>query len=394
MIRVLPIWVTLLVILFPVPTLARDNITLSVQSEGQTASRGFSSVDDISRSLSSRSLNNLVPRYTSISAASAQFDLRGVPAFASFAANSTALRVTIPAANSLDRVFQGRTREESARLFQRFMEGREGSSSLNALLRAGTRSSPIDPVAGGPNSALSQLAVSDFSRATQGSLGERTGYGVGARFGSFSAAGYNSWTVTVPIDASIRLSDRDTLTFDAPFAYTDSAGASSYSGNIGALYRRRVLDNWDLQASGRIGAAGSINLGAGSAIFGLGLVSTLRVPLGAAWRLTVVNGLNYVSTLPSSIGRASIDYNVSNTIFRNGLIVSRDTGLSLAGFPLSVSAYAVDTRFAGSPVFVRNFQEFGVFVSPGRDSRFGIGAQVMTGDRGLFGVAVSTGVKF
>lgn len=67
---------------------------------------------------------------------------------------------------------------------------------------------------------------------------------------------------------------------------------------------------------------------------------------------------------------------------------------TLAGFPLHASAYVVTTHFVGSPVFVRHFQEMGVFVTPGADSRFGVGLQVMTGDRGLFGVTMSTGVRF
>ncbi|MEI6160760.1 MAG: hypothetical protein WCP77_13055 [Roseococcus sp.] len=54
----------------------------------------------------------------------------------------------------------------------------------------------------------------------------------------------------------------------------------------------------------------------------------------------------------------------------------------------------MDTRFTGSPVFIQNFQEFGVFLAPGRESRFGLGIQLMTGDHGLFGLSVSTGVRF
>jgi hypothetical protein len=81
-------------------------------------------------------------------------------------------------------------------------------------------------------------------------------------------------------------------------------------------------------------------------------------------------------------------------VFRNGIVVNRDLDAEQAGFPVSVSAYAVDTRFAGSPVFVRNFQEFGVFLAPGRDALFGVGLQVMTGDHGLFGVTMSTGIRF
>lgn len=372
---------------------ARDNIEINYDIDGQTGTRGFSSVQSVVDALSTNALTGVVSSYTETSPATAQINLRGVPAVATFSANSPALRVQIPVAG-MDRTFQGGTREESARMFQRFLEGRDGSGTVNALLRASTHSSPIDPVSGGPNSALTQLSVSDFNRAALGASGESTGFGIGARIGSFTAAGYDSTNITIPLDATWRITERDTVSFEAPLAYTSSGGATSYAGNGGVLYRRRVTDDWQVQFSGRIGAAGSIDLGAGSGIYGLGAVSTFRFTVQEAWRVTVVNAINYVSTFPADIGSLSLNYNVANTVFRNGVIVSHNTGFTLAGFPLAASAYAVDTRFAGSPVFVRNFQEFGVYVAPGLDSRFGIGLQVMTGDRGLFGVTMSTGIRF
>ena len=375
------------------PAQARDPFSLSLDVDGNSGSRGFNSIENVVDALSTNALRGLAPSYTDVSAATARLDLRGAPALAAYASNSPALRVQIPVAG-IDRTFQGSTREESARLFQRFLEGRDGAGSLNSLLRATTHTSPIDPVAGGPNSALTQLAVADFGRAVQGSFGERGGVGIGARIGSFTAAGYDSWNLTIPIDANWRITERDTVSFEAPIAYTSAGGAASYSGNIGMLYRRRVSEEWQVQVSGRVGAAGSVDLGAGSGVYGLGLVSTLRMPISETWRVTLVNGINYVSTFASSIGRTVIDYNVSNTIFRNGIIVSRDLGLEVGGMALAASAYAIDTRFTGSPVFVRNFQEFGVFVSPAANPRFGVGVQLMTGDRSLFGFTISTGVKF
>ncbi|UPY38525.1 hypothetical protein [Sediminicoccus sp. KRV36] len=372
---------------------ARDNIEINYNVDGQTGQRGFSTVQGIVDALSGNALNSVAGSYTPNSPATADMNIRGIQGVASYAANSPALRVQIPVAG-LDRTFQGATREASARLFQRYLEGSEGSGTLNNILRAGVHSSPIDPVAGGPNSALTQLSVTDFSAAANASAGRGSGFGIGARIGGFTAAGYDSYNMTLPIDASWRITERDTLSFDLPLAYTNSGGATSYAANGGVLYRRQVTEDWQMQFSGRVGAAGSIELGAGSGIYGLGMVSSYRFALGDAWRMTVVNAINYVSTFPASIGSISVNYNVANTVFRNGIIINRDLDYQLAGFPLSVSGYAVDTRFAGSPVYVRNFQEFGVFVAPGRESRFGVGLQLMTGDRGLFGVTMSTGIRF
>lgn len=372
---------------------ARDPLRIDVDVEGQRGSRGFSSVEQLLDGDYTSTLRGIVPSYTSNSAASARIDLRGAPTLASFAANSPALRVQIPA-TGLDRTFFGATREESVRLFQRYIQGAEGTAARNGLLRAGVRSSPVDPVAGGPNSATTQLAVSDFNRMVGEPGLARTSFGIGARIGSFSAAGYDSWNLNVPVDGTWRVTDRDTITVEVPLAYTDSGGAASYSGNVGVLYRRQVTENWAVQVSGRVGAAGSVAQASGSGVWGAGAVSSLRIPLGEKWQASVINALTYVATFPATIGRASIDYNVSNTIFRNGVVVTRDLGLELAGYPLAVSAFAVDTRFSGSPVFVRNFQEFGAFVAPGRDARFGLGLTVMTGDRGLFGVTLGTGVRF
>ncbi len=382
-----------LALLTSVNAVARDPVTVTVEVPGETGTRGLPSVDTLLNALTNDALRGITPSYTSNTPTLARVDVRGVPALASFAANSPALRVQIPS-TGLDRTFSGTTRDDSTQLFRTYIRGSEGAAARDDLLRVAVRSSPIDPIAGGPNSALTQLAVADFARALQGEFGPRSGYGIGARIGSFSAGGYDSFNLTIPADISWRVGERATFSLDAPFSYTSSNGATSYSGNIGGQFQRQMLENWQVQLSARLGAAGSPALGGGSGVYGLGGVSTFRMSLGEGWRLTLINALNYVSTFRSAVGGPVFDYNVANTIFRNGIILARDLPFQLMGFPLSGSAYAVDTRFAGSPVFIRNFQEFGVFVSPGRDSRFGAGFQIMTGDRGLFGFTFSSGVRF
>lgn len=379
------------------PALAHDPFRLDLEVNGQTGSRGFTTLNRVYDFFSDAALRSLVPSYTNQSPANITVDLRGVTGFASFAANSPALRLVVPSAG-VDRTFNGATRQESRDLLLRFLrDGSNGGS--DRVLRAAVRSTATDPVSGNPNAALPNLAISDYGRALSSAFGlDRVqgglSYGVGARFGSFTAAGYDSQTVTVPLDLTWNLSPRDTLELDIPLAYTDNSGATSYSGNLGILYRRQVTPNWTLQPSFRIGGVGSLDLGSGSGVYGVGLVSTLRFDLPQAYRLTVANSVNHVGTFPVSAGGFSVDYGVANTIFRNGFVVTRDLGFEVMGREITGSAFAVDTRFTGSPTFVRNFQEFGVFVSAGREARGGLGLSVLTGDRGLFGITLSTGVKF
>lgn len=370
---------------------ARDLFSIQLTVDGQTESRGFSSLQQAIDGLGSESLQNINIAYTSTSAATANLNLRGVGAVVSYPANSTALRVQVPGAG-VDATFDGGTREESARLFRLTLEG--GSNDATRILQASVRLTPIDPVAGNPNSAMTQMAVADFNRSLLSSFGDRGGPGLGARFGSFTAAGFNSQSFTLPLDYSWRLTERDTLQVDVPVAYTDNDGAASYSGNVGVLYRRQIYDFWSLQASGRLGAAGSVDLGTATGLYGVGLNSILRFDLPRELRLTIANGINYVSTLPVSSGRYSINYDVANTIFRNGVVLSRDLGMRVAGLPVMGSVFAIDTRFTGSDVFIDNYQEFGAFVSAGRDATFGLGFSVMTGAQGLSGFTVNTGVKF
>jgi len=371
---------------------ARDLFTVDLTVDGQTGSRGFRSLEQASDALTTGSLQNINVNYTDTSAATANLNLRGVPAVATYDANSPVLRIQVPVAG-VDRSFNGATRDESQDLFVRWLQS-QGGSEVTRVLQASVRLTPIDPIAGNPNAATTQMAVSDFNRSLQASFGERGGLGLGARFGSFTSAGFNSQSFTLPLDYSWRATERDTLQVDVPLAYTDTEGAASYSGNVGLLYRRRIYDNWSLQASGRLGGAGSVDLGSGTGMYGLGINSILRFDLPAALRLTIANGISYVSTLPLSVGRYSINYDIANTIFRNGVVLSRDLGVSVAGLPVYGSAFAIDTRFTGSDVFIDNYQEFGVFVSAGRDTTFGLGVTVMTGAQGLSGFSINTGVKF
>lgn len=372
---------------------ARDPFEVALDVAGQTGSRGFASIERaVDTIASTATLQSLVPSYTEVSPATALVNLRGLGASVAFAAGSSSLSFAVPQAGIAE-TFNGATRAESAELLRRWLEGR-GNSAVNGILRAAVRDTGVDPVAGNPNSLTSRMVAADFDRALDAATGVRVGAGFGARFASFTTGGLNSRNISLPLDYSWRLSDRDTLQLDAPLAYTDTEGAASYSGNLGLMWRRKVTPNWTLQPSLRIGAVGSRDLGSVAGAWSVALNSTLNLDLGNGLRLTVANGISHVSTIPVSIGRVSVDYDLSNTVFRNGLVLTRDLGFEVMKRPIQGAVFAVDTRYTGTAVYTRAYQEFGVTFMAGKVDPIRLGLTYLTGDHGIRGFTVNTGVVF
>jgi hypothetical protein len=383
---------------------ARDAFEVTLNVDGQAGSRGFENLSKAIDVISNTPrLQALVPGYTDFSPARIDVNLRGLAAAGTFGAGSPVLRVSIPAAG-VDETFAGTTREESGRLFRRWLE-----RNSSPVLRAAVQNTPTDPVAGNPNSLSTRMATADFDLALADAVGPSSefastlgdavspasgGFGLGARFSSFSAAGYRSNTFSIPLNYAWRLSERDTLQVDVPLSFSDLEGGQSYSGNIGVLWRRRVLPNWSLQPSLRIGGVGSVDLGAGAGVWSAALNSTVKFDLPAAWQLTIANGISYVSTIPVSVGRYSLDYNISNVVFRNGVVASRDLGFRVWNYAVRGAAFAIDTRFTGDDVYTSNYQEFGAFLSLGTPNPLSLGLTYLTGEGGIRGFSVNLGARF
>jgi hypothetical protein len=373
------------------PATARDAFEINLDVNGQMGSQGFSSVQSAINTLSNTAaLQSLVPSYTDTSPAVANVNLRGVTAVVSFATGSTTLQVVIPAAG-INQSFTGATREDSAEAFLRFLEGRGASTNLFQALA----NTPTDPLVGNPNSLMNQMVASDFGRAVADATGPSPpGFGLDARYGSFAASGFNSQGFSLPLNYSWRLSERDALDLDVPLSYSNNGGGNSYSGNVGLLWRHRVLPNWTLQPSVRFGGVGSLDLGSAAGVWSVALNSTVNFDLPADWQLTLADGITYISTIPINIGRLSINYDISNVVFRNGLVASHDLGFRLMDLPLRGSIFFVDTRFTGSSVFMMSYQEMGFFASAGSVTPVRIGAEFLMGDHNTRGFAVNTGVRF
>lgn len=372
---------------------ARDPFSLVLTVEGQTGSASYTRIEDAINSLESSNLALITPNYTETAAAVASFNLRGVAATGIYERNSTFLRVVVPGAG-IDQTFRGATRDESQQLFLDWLQG-QGGSDVTRFFQYAVASTPIDPVAGNPNALMSQMPTSDFNAAIGAALGDPQGFQIGARFGSFSAGGYSVSSIKLPVSYTWQLTEESQLQVEAPIAWSDTGGAYSYSGNVGVMYRHRLFDGiWTLQPALRIGGVGSTDLGGGAAVWSAGLTSVLNFELPEQFRLTIGNSATYISTAPLSFGDFRLDYDVQNTVWRNGILLTRDLGVQVGGLPLQASVFAVDTRFTGDAVYVRNYQEYGVYLQGGYQRPVRIGVTYMTGDRGVNGLYVNTGITF
>ncbi|MSP02355.1 MAG: hypothetical protein EXR07_15085 [Acetobacteraceae bacterium] len=92
--------------------MAADNFTVTVTSNGSSATLGFASAEPTLNQLKNSALSTTLPAYTTTSIANAVINYRGVTATASYGSAGTALNFTIPAVG-LNQTFTGATRNDS-----------------------------------------------------------------------------------------------------------------------------------------------------------------------------------------------------------------------------------------------------------------------------------------
>jgi hypothetical protein len=344
----------------------------------EQASAGFSKIEDLVDSLSDAGLNSIFRSYTSTSEVNTSLFIRGLPATAAYAAGSTTLRFQVPSAG-IDLSFTGATRDESEDQFKDFLK-KSGSDILSRMLKELVANSPVDPIAGNPNSLQSQMGAQTFGIATGfGVIGEpgttpSSGQAggvfqrvpnlvtVGGDVGWARSGGYDSYVANLPIRYSLYFSDpRYALTFDLPLTYVRTEGAQSAFGSFGTSFRFPVVENWYLTPSARVGASGSLDLGAAALMYSADLTSLYNIYAGE-YKFGIANGFGYYRSSKLSVGDVSIDYNLQNTALKNGINVEGPLNFSLFDRPTSWQAYVIDTHMFGDELFLQHFDEVGLIV--------------------------------
>jgi len=282
-----------------------------------------------------------------------------------------------------------------------------GENVLTRVLQQLVATTPIDPVAGNPNSLMNQMAMSSFDVATdlasdwsvvesmmdletawrrktilegggylraayqvaqdtrQAAQSRRSGAArsaipnsvlTGARFGTYSVGDYVQTVWSLPFAYSVEFDNHPAhrLVFDFPLTYIDTDGGASYNLQIGIGYQFPLTRSgaWSLTPMLRGGAVGSIDLGAAAILYGGGLTSNVRWNIGRV-KFSIGNSLQRFQSQKIDAGDYEIDYDLVNYVTRNGINLKIPVSRKLS-WDFSVA----HTKLYGDEVFVDSYMDF------------------------------------
>lgn len=321
---------------------------------------------DLNRSLKTAAIEQILPLYTPTSAVAIGINLRGILAITGFAANSTTLTVVIPQTGNVES-FAGTTRDESIALFRQYV--RDGGRHHN-LLRAYARYSPIDPIAGNPNSLMAQMGQADYD---MGHLSPLSGCecncwsaqpvvhqfqaGLTALRG-FSQK-FDTTTVSMPLRYSYSPTGDWAFILDAPVTFIANGGAYSIYSSVGFGLRVPITCNWSLTTCLRGGAGGSLDLCTAGDFVSAGLTSVFNFPL-CDYVLSVTNYAGYINSGNLWLSGINFNYNLHNYIFKNGISLTTCDGFCLFGRPINFSISFIDSCFTKDRLYIRHYDEVGI----------------------------------
>jgi hypothetical protein len=318
-----------------------------------------------------------------------------------YALDSTLLVFRVPSLG-ITETFDGGTRDTSKDLFEDYLK-ENGDDILRELLKV----SAVDPLAGNPASVQSQMVATAFLAGVDpayDTLETGSSFGLGARFGRYSMAGFDQDVFTLPLSYVYTFPNYDKLIVSLPITYISVEGADAYRGNLGVGYKKNINRRWAVTPGVGYGISGSTDLGSLGHIFSVSATSDLMLLADDRYQVSMGNMIGYFWTLPVRIGDYSVDYDLRNTITRNGLLLSIPWQKRIWGRDFSLDVYVTDTRFFGDALYSDNYQELGVTFGPMRSADklepnlssqpFGLGLKYVRGDGDIDGVELNFGYRF
>ena len=360
--RMISLILVCLIIFLPLSSYAKQLYIAVITVDGSdTATEGTNSLINVTEFFDNTSLEDIFPDYTPNSSVSALVNFRGVGTVIEFEANSSELIFRIPGKDFEVR-FDGETRDESQEQFEDWLKGEFASAeaprkSLTRLLQITVALSPVDPVAGNPNSLMTRMVIDDFNQGITGPFissknplpGQKNNFSVGGEVGFFNAGPYDGETFSIPISYkwNMKRFPKLSLIVDFPVLLTRTQTAWSYMGSLGLGFQYRPTKWWSLTPMARIGGVGSFDVGA------------LAFPLSG----TMTNYFHY--QLPTThLGWASqggaittidgikisgwdLSYELTNYVWRNGGDVLQEMDFKIFGNQAAFKFFLNHTKFWG-----------------------------------------------
>ncbi len=356
------------------PAFAADLFTVDITSGAQSARVSFNNAEEAVDIFQTANLSQVIT-YTGVEQASIAINFRGLPITLAYAApNSTQLVFTVPSIG-INLVFNGnggsvqQARDDAQ---DQLVEYLKNGNLLGQMMRELARVSPVDPTAGNPNSMQTRMVTQDFASAFTShasnvapppSQGQRVPnlMGIGVQFGSYKQGDFRNDAVTVPLSYTIRSSSDPghLLELRMPLTAIDTEGAASYGAGVGFTWRYPVSKRWALAPAFNYAAAGSKELGSLSTMASGSITSSYEMGLGST-TLALGNMVGYYRTLKFKIEDYEYDPEISNTVYRNGLLWS--VPMSLFGDRMAVEYSYINTVFTGTELYVKSQNEFGLTI--------------------------------
>ena len=373
------LWILAFLLTLSTPVVADDLYSISITVDGEMKSFGFSSQESLINSVYEAELSEVFPRYDSRSITKAPADFRGLEVLMAFPDSTTRLELKIPSLG-INLTFEGKDRDASLEMLGNFLE-EEGKEILNRIHKELIAVSPVDPIAGNPNSLMGTMISGQFKAGFQDRItnidepaalqsateedhvqeDQDNLYVLGARFGRFTAAGKASSVLTLPLGYSILLKEGGpglrTVDLSLPITYADTEGGKSGVVSLGIGLTYAMNERWLLSPAAGMGVVYSDDLGSAGGIGSLSLTSAYTIPKHG-WSLNIGNMVGYYETLDISLGDYDINPGVSNTVLRNALMVSIPS--TMGERKVTTEVWGIDTRFFGSELYSEYYDEIGI----------------------------------
>ena len=384
--------------------------TIDISVDDRRQSFSFSDVREVFDQIDEDRLKMTFSNYTDMSEAHAVVDFRGLEMNFSFPGAGNELVFEVPSLDIREE-FNGATRDASVDRLEDFLKD-QGDDILNRIQAALIATSPVDPIAGNPGSMMGTMVSGQFETgfssqvtniaktpaypASDGEPDTATAVEAGSpdnlihlspRFGRYTAGDKISNVLTLPLGYSFRLKEGGTglrnIDLSLPLTYAEIEGGKSVAASIGAGLTWGLTEQWSLSPAVGAGLAGSVDLGTAGGIGSASLTSAYTIPFDK-YTINVGNMIGYYETLDIEVGEYSFDPGVSNTVLRNGLMLS--VPRTMGGRKVATEFWAIDTRFYGSELYSEYNDEFGVSFGSARTEGHSIesylrgGVSWMTGD--------------
>lgn len=386
-----------------------DNLfTVQVTANGQTEILGFNDAEESFDSFDEDALKAQFSDFDKeTDGATATIDYRGLPMIVTYAENSSEISFQVPGLN-INQSFNDGDRDTNLEDLKDFIS-EDGGDVLNRINKALVAVSANDPVAGNPDSLMSQMVDQGFIEgfSDNQSTSEVTNItdtvaidnqiALGLRFGKYTVNDHDVQTFGLPLSYSIRFdgNPKHQLRFSMPLQLTKTESAEAYRIGLGIAYSYPVGPRWSLTPAVSYGVVGSVNLGSVGAILGSSVTSRYTWQIGAD-TLALGNMVGIFQTQELKFNEYKINPEISNTVLKNGLIYRKRISKKLA-----MSAILTDTRFSGDELYVEQANEIGVSFGPNNtgklllDSYARLGLTYMWTDQSdINGLRLNFGVSF